>query len=168
MATAVAAMLWSRMTILKGAANLVVTNAAPLWIDNMGNETNLTFGDVGIIYPVNDTVEYIRPTLNKSGWLYFILAINPILMLVMMGLTALFYSALLSNGFEITSILSGVNRPSLDILSGAALSGDLARSIKLVINTYQNGDTGTIEYKLELPSDVRTDNGKLVRNVRYY
>jgi hypothetical protein len=167
MATGIAAMLWSRITVVEGAANLAETNAAPFWVAGNSSATNLTFEDVGLIYPINDKVVYTRPTLQKSPWLYLVLGTQPLLLLAIILLSAMFYSTPLSNGFGMISILSGIDRGSLDSLGGAALSGELATSIKLAIQTSQKDDTGSIGYQI-MSSKNLVRKGKLERSVVYH
>lgn len=142
MATGVAAMLWSRITVKYGAANLAETHDAPTWTSS--NHTNLTLGDVGLIYPVNDMVEYTRPTLRKSGLLYFIFAIQPLLVFVSLALIAcILNSTPLGKDFGFISVLSGIDRESLDVVNGASLSGQLATKVKLVIHPMRNSQEDT-------------------------
>ncbi|SLM39208.1 hypothetical protein LPUS_09700 [Lasallia pustulata] len=152
MATGMAAMLWSRITA----------------VANLQNFDNLTYEDVGLVYSVKDTVIYIRPTLQKSGLLYCVLAIQPLLIVIILGLTLMFHSTPLDRGFGLISILSGINRGSLDILGGAALSGELARSVKLVIHPVQDNHKGALEYHVTLPSTVPMHIERLTPKVIYH
>ena len=170
MATGVAAMLWSRITVLYGAANLVETHNAPTWTSS--NHTNLTLGDVGLIYPVNDVVKYTRPTLQRSGLLHFIFVIQPLLVMVSLALMAYILNfAPLDKGFGFISILSGIDRESLDIVNGASLSGQLAMKVKLVTYPMRNSQGDTIRYRVT-PSSFTTartvQNGRLALNTIYY
>ena len=169
MATGMAAMVWSRITVLNSAENLVDQDPLPLhkplW--RMESGPDLTYEDVGLLYPVNDYVLYIRPTLRTSVWLYLVLAIQPLLIVMTLGLALMFYSTSLDKGFGLISILSGINARSLDRLTGAALSGKLTRSVKLVIQTIQDDQKGAIEYHVDLPS-VAPQNGKLASDVIYH
>jgi hypothetical protein len=169
MATGTAAMLWSRIIVLNSAENLVGSDPLPLRVTQRATKSgeNLTYEDVGLIYPVNDNVVYIRPTLQKSGLLYFVLAIQPVLIVVIFGLTLMFYSTPLDKGFGLISILSGIDTRSLDSLTGAALSGELARNDKLVIRPIQDDYKGAIEYHIELPPTA-PGNGRLAQNVIYH
>ena len=160
-ATSMAAMLWSKITALNGAANLG---------DGYSNTgfANLSYEDVGLIYPVNDTALYIRPTLRKSGLLYCVFAIQPLLTVGILGLIVAFHSTPVDRGFGLIAILSGVHRRSLDILAGAALSGELKDRVKLVINPVQDDRKGTIEYQVSLPSAPTVRKRRLASNVVYY
>lgn len=175
-ATSVAAMIWSRIVSL-------CTSKAPLstaggynasafpavW--NTSDGIPMTYEDVAMLYPVSpsdQTIFYIRPTLRKSPLLYFYLAIQPLLILAILGFTFTMHSVPLDKGFGLVSILSGIDRHTLDILSGASLSGELAHRVKLVIVPTDDGQTGKIALQA-LPED-RGSNHKerLRRNVVYY
>ena len=158
MATGMAAMLWSRITALADTANLTESQKF----------ANFAYEDVGLIYPVNDTAIYIRPTLQKSGLLYCVLAVQPLLIVIILGLTLMFHSTPLDKGFGLISILSGINRGSLDILGGAALSGELARSVKLVIHPIQDNQKGALEYHVTLPPTVSMHTERLTPKVIYH
>ena len=170
MATGVAAMLWSRLTVMYGAANLAETHDAPTW--KSSNNTNLTLDDVGLIYPVNDMVEYTRPTLRRSNSLYFIIAIQPLLVFASLALTAcILNSTPLDTGFGLISILSGVDRESLDVVNGASLSGQLATKVRLVIRPTRNSQGDTIRYRMMPSSSTTTPtvrNGRLAPNTTYH
>ena len=155
MATSMAAIPWSRITAKTNITNL---NDA---ISSIG-DGNITYEDVGPLYPVNDTVVYIRPTLRKSGLLYCVFAIQPLLIIIILGLIVVFHSTPLDKGFGLISILSGVHRGSLDILAGAALSGELKQKIKLIIEPVHDEQKGTIEYHMVPPSACAVRNRKLV------
>ncbi|KAL8953586.1 MAG: hypothetical protein Q9222_000581 [Ikaeria aurantiellina] len=169
MATGVAAMLWSRITVMYGAANLAETHDAPTWTS--GNNTNFTQDDVGLMYPVNDTVEYIRPTLRKSGLLYFTLTIQPLLVLIAIASIAfILKSTPLDKDFGFISVLSGIDRGSLDVVNGASLSGNLAAKVKLIMRPTRNSQADRIRYFV-MPSSSITQtvqNGRLVPNTIYH
>ncbi|KAI4248123.1 MAG: hypothetical protein L6R40_001212 [Gallowayella cf. fulva] len=170
MATGVAAMLWSRITVMYGAANLAETHDAPDWTSS--NNTNFTLGDVGLMYPVNDIVEYTRPTLRKSGLLYFTLAIQPLLVLV--SITSIAYilkSTPLDKDFGFISVLSGIDRESLDVVNGASLSGNLAAKVKLIMRPMRNSQGDRIRYFVMPSSSTITPtvrNGRLAPNTIYH
>ena len=160
-ATSMAAMLWSKITALNGAANIGHGNS------NSGF-ANRSYEDVGLIYPVHDTALYVRPTLRKSSLLYCVFAIQPLLTVGILGLIAAFHSTPVDKGFGLIAILSGIHRASLDILAGAALSGELKRGVKLVIDPVQDDGKGTIEYRVLLPSAPAVRKRRLASNVVYY
>ena len=170
MATGVAAMLWSRITVMHGAAKLAEAHDAPIWTSS--NNTNLTLGDVGLIYSVEDTVEYTRPTLRKSGFLYFVLALQPLLVFISLGLVAsILNSTPLDKDFGVISVLSGIDHESLNVVKGASLSGQLATKVKLLMNPTRTSHGDTVRYRV-LPSSSTTTptvrNGKLAPKTLYH
>ncbi|KAL8837030.1 MAG: hypothetical protein Q9170_002684 [Blastenia crenularia] len=130
-ATGVAAMVWSRIISLYSPLS-EKDDDVPVEIKR------LTLKDAGLIHPVNDTAKHIHPTLRKPGLLYFLLTIQP----------------LLNKDFGLISILSGVDRDSLNILAGAALSGQLKKNVKLVMRPFQDDKKGGVEYLITLPSST--------------
>ena len=179
MATGVAAMVWSRITVMYGAANLAETHDAPIW--ESSNHINFTLADAGLMYPVKDTVKYTRPTLRKSSLLYCVFVIQPLLVFVSLALLAsILNSTPLDKGFGFISILSGIDRESLDVVNGASLSGQLAAKAKLVIRPMRNSQGGdTIRYRI-IPSSSSSSsssssistptarNGRLSPNTTYH
>ena len=175
MATSVAAMLWARIVTInipKSFNSAEVDMSAYAWTTE--SNTNLTYRDIDLYYPINQTAQsifYIRPTLQKSGKLYLVFAIQPLLIVIVLGLTGLFHSVPLSKGFGLVSILSGANRETLDILAGASLSGELTQPVKLTMLPMQSGErsqNSEIEYQTKVLSKAPDRNGKLVRNIKYY
>ena len=171
-ATAMAAMLWSRITILSNPAILAESNAVPQSAGPGANFTlsssSLPYEDKGLIYLVDDVVIYIRPTVRKSGWLYCVFAIQPLVIVIMLVLNLMFHSVPLDKGFGLISILSGIDHGSLDTLTGAALSGELRKRVKLTMVPIQDNQKGLIEYHVALPSTAPMHNGRLVRKVVYH
>lgn len=163
MATGMAAMLWSRITALNGAGNVGDPRVAS------GIFSGITYEDAGLIYPVNDTVAYIRPTLRKSSLLYAILILQPSLIFVILGLKLKFHSMPLDQGFGLISILSGIERGSLDHFAGAALSGELQKPVRLFMQPVHDSEKGTVKYQAttELPTGILR-NGKLDSRVVYH
>ncbi|EXF79657.1 hypothetical protein CFIO01_12143 [Colletotrichum fioriniae PJ7] len=98
--------------------------SSTLW--ELKNGTKVPYGDVRVKYRVDQVEQiifYKRPTLRKSPWLYMVLAIQPFLIVIILGLTAMLHSEPLSKGFGLVSILSGIDSQSLSKLAGASLSG---------------------------------------------
>ena len=143
---------------------------APTWTSS--NHTNLTLDDVGLIYPVNDMVEYTRPTLRKSGLLYFVFAIQPLLVFVSLASKAcILNSTPLANHFGLISILSGIDCESLDVVNGASLSGQLATKVKLIMRPMRNSQGDTIRYRVMPSSSTTTPtmrNERLAPNTTYH
>ncbi|KAL8786499.1 MAG: hypothetical protein Q9213_002726 [Squamulea squamosa] len=165
MATSLAAMVWSKIAAVNSPISEHKNFIPP---DELAR---LTAEEAGLVYPVNDTAVYIRPTLRKSGLLYFILAVQPLLIIVILMLTAsAFHSTPLDKGFGLISILSGIDRRSLDVLAGAALSGELAENVKLVMRPIRDNEKGAVEYYVATPSPPTsaTQNGRLSPEIIYH
>ncbi|KAI8950482.1 hypothetical protein F4801DRAFT_590319 [Xylaria longipes] len=153
-ATAVATMVWSKVVALDGFSwfpfdSSEFNMSSPSW--ELRNKSRISYDEAGIIYPVEQslqTVLYTRPTLRKSPSLYVVFAVQPLLILVFLALRARLYSVPVGRGFGLVSILSGVNRQTLDCLAGASLSGELTQPIKLVIHPVQHGQKAVIEYHI--------------------
>ena len=72
----------------------------------------------------------------------------------------------LDKGFGLISILSGVERGSLDNLAGAALSGELKRTVRLVLRPVQDREKGMAEYWFTTaPQTGHLRNGSLISKV---
>ena len=170
MATGIAAMVWSRITVLHGATYLVEDNYPPVWTSS--NNINFSLADVGLMYPVDDIVEYKRLTLRKSGLLYFGFAIQPLLVFVSLVLMAcILHFTPVDKDFGLFSILSGIDRESLDIVNGASLLGRLATKIKLVIRPTRIHQGDAITYRvLPFLSAIKpiVRNGRLAAKIIYH
>ena len=121
--------------------------------------------EAGLVYPVNDTVIYIRPTLQKSKLLYLVFMIQPLLLVIMLLLSVASYSSPVDKGFGLISILSGIDRESLGVLTGAALSGELRGDVKLVIKPVNDKEKCSIEYYVTRSSAGSTPNGTVAHSV---
>ncbi|PMD34198.1 hypothetical protein L207DRAFT_638743 [Hyaloscypha variabilis F] len=95
-------------------------------------------------------------TLDASWLLYLLLAMQPVFTALMFILAAIFYTSPIGKGFGMTAVLSGVNKNSLGLLSGAALSGELERPVKLdisVANDIRSNENttqvGRIQYSID-------------------
>ncbi|KAL8762828.1 MAG: hypothetical protein Q9194_007477 [Teloschistes cf. exilis] len=165
-ATALAAMVWSRISVLNTPISRNELNfKAPSEL------ARLTPEKAGLMNQVNDSAQHIRPTLRKSGLLAFVLAIQPLLIVLVLGLTAtVFHSAPLGKGFGLVSIMSGIDRDSLDYLAGATLSGKLTKSVKLVMQPTHHNEKDVIEYHVMAPSSrerpMRSD--RFTPNIVYH
>ncbi len=161
MATGVAAMLWSRISVVNSPLSQDKSFITPKEL------ARLTPEEAGLVYPLNDAVFYRRPTLRKSGLLYFVLGIQPLLVVsILILIASVFHSTPLDKGFGLISILSGIDRRSLDVLAGAALSGELTKRVKLVMRPVADDQKGAMVYYVTASS--RTANGKLVPAIPYH
>jgi len=117
--------------------------------------------------PTHEYITSTTTTLDATWLLYFLLAFQPVLTLLMFLSTTLLYSSPIGKGFGLVAVLSGIDSNCLDLLSGAGLSGKLKRPVKLnisVVDDINDGGgnqrvlpTGRIEYTIDRPS--RRSNG---------
>ncbi|KAE9364085.1 hypothetical protein N431DRAFT_475080 [Stipitochalara longipes BDJ] len=123
-------------------------------------------------YPATDElIIATTATLDASWLLYLLLAMQPILTALMFILASAFYSSPIGKGFGMAAVLSGINKESLDLISGAALSGELERPVRLDISiandvqsTGNNSQTGRIQYSI----DGVSARGKGLRKGKVY
>lgn len=125
-AISVASMYWARLTFLAQRPS------------SWGDCTNA----VDVSYAVDsETVTSTRATLKARWLLYIVLALQPLLTCITFLLVALCYCSPIGKGFGMIAVLSGVNKDSLDLVRGAALSGELSKSVKLGIEVVGVDDT---------------------------
>ena len=168
-----AAMIWSRITSRDRATNFIREGIKPYYTSKPSpgwSPKNYTMEEVGLMYPVKDTLIHIRPTLERSPWLYIVFGLQPALTVIMFVLITIFHSTPVGQGFGVVSILAGVERRSLDALYGAALSGELTKDVTLNITPVPRYDGGAlIEYHIGSTSDSDTDmrNGTIKSKIVY-
>ena len=149
-ATGMAAMMWSR----------TVSLASPMQYPNPNDPDNdwlgLAAGDIGLVYQVKDEVISHRETLLKSYWLLLVFGIQPLLTVLGLVWMALLYSVPIDRGLGLVSILAGIERDSLDVLSGASLSGELTTSARLNIFVREDNVDGSssIRYRVGTNKDL--------------
>ena len=81
-------------------------------------------------------------TRLNTGWpLYIVLALQPLLACITFLLVTLCCCSPIGKGFGTIAVLLGVNKDSLDLVRGAALSGELSKSVKLGIEVDGVNDT---------------------------
>jgi hypothetical protein len=144
MTTTVATMLWSSAVGLNGPGNLLNQSTSRTYGELEGR--NITLQEAGILYPLEETIASTRRTLVKSGWLYFVLIVQPLLTLATIFASMLMYSTPIDRGFGLISILAGIERTSLRLLEGASLSGKLRGDARLRIDSIKPGDS--VEYTI--------------------
>ena len=147
-AISVASMYWARLNFLaqQPLSSKYCTRAA------------------NVSYTVDsETVTSTRTTLNARWLLYIVLAIQPLLTCITFLLVTPCHSSPLDIGFGMIAVFSGINKDSLDLVRGAALSGELSKPVKLGIEVggvddasmnrgdvalRDHGSTGRIAYTL--------------------
>ena len=125
-AISVASMYWARLNFLaqQPLSSKYCTRAA------------------NVSYTVDsETVTSTRTTLNARWLLYIVLAIQPLLTCITFLLVTLCHSSPIDIGFGMIAVLSGINKDSLDLVRGAALSGELSKPVKLGIEVGGVDDT---------------------------
>ena len=144
MTRTVATMLWSSAVGLNGPGNLLNQTTSRVYGELEGR--NITLQDAGILYPLKEVVTSTRRTLVKSGWLYFVLTVQPLLTLATIFASMLMISTPIDRGFGLISILAGIERNSLRLLKGASLSGKLRGNARLRIDSIKPGNS--VEYTI--------------------
>ncbi|KAI0125822.1 hypothetical protein BJ170DRAFT_695812 [Xylariales sp. AK1849] len=89
-------------------------------------------------YASQEHIEMEIPTLRADGSLYFILALQPIMTGLALCATVGLFRVPISRGFGPIALLAGVDRKSLDLLSGASYSGQLKKPVGVGIEVCQS------------------------------
>ena len=139
--TSVAAMYWSRMTVLFGPDsydNQHYNVTPPAWND-----------EVNYITP--DTLLSNRQTIDPSWALYVVLVTQPILitLILVTSFVLSYFSIVDGSNFGIVAILAGVRTDTLKILEGASFSGTLQKPVGVQISrtTAESEKEPRIEYR---------------------
>ncbi len=149
----VAAMLWARIVSAYGMER---RNSAYL--------SEVTTSDVktsDVQYwrgPDQITTYKIVVTVERSFWLIFILAIHLVLTAIAVLIKALLYTTPIGDGFGLVSLLSGIKQESLDVLRGAALSGELREPVKVRFLTRSVEGLEYERLEMDLDSQGRSDS----------
>ena len=136
--------VWVAAVASTAWAELAYTDGPASWAADTPNNQNAwdttSFPTLKYQAPVSMT-KTIR-TLRRDRWaLYLVLAIQPILLLAFFLGRASLYSTPVSSKFGLVALLAGVSRDSLDVLRGAAFSGELTRPVRVRISTFdRDGD----------------------------
>lgn len=137
MTTTIATILWSSAVGLNGPGNRLNQSTSRIYGHLEGRD--VTLQEAGLLYPLEEVVASTRQTLVKSGWLYFVLCVQPLLVLATMLASMLMISTPIDRGFGLISILAGIERNSLSVLKGASLSGELRGDARLKIDGIEPG-----------------------------
>lgn len=169
MATSVAAMMWSRIAAVSTTFGLLNEGSGHIAPSDIARVRygDTTISDAGLFYKLEDEVIWARSTLRKEPWLYFVLAIQPALILLVIGMTLMFHSTPIDEGFGLISILSGMSRSNLDVLRGSSLSGRLTQNVKLIMEPKHQESRGYIKYHIRPANERGAHNGKLQKTVIY-
>lgn len=123
----------------------------------------------------DELIESTTSTLEASWLLYFLLALQPGLTLFMFIATTLLYSSPVSKEFGMIAVLSGINKESLHLLSGASLSGTLNERVRLDISVVdgvrmvegKRSPYSCIEYTIDGSSQGKHGEHILQRGKKY-
>lgn len=123
----------------------------------------------GLFYEVDDElVTSTRITMEKSQWLYFVLIIQPLLMILAMIAIYLLRSVPIERDFGIVSILAGVDRETVGLLHGASLSGKLEGDVQMSIIPVTTGARTVLHYRFGPRGGGVLPNGRLNHSTTYY
>ena len=119
--TVIAGMYWSRVSKLIGPQN-----------EDHGQSPQEVY------YYVRDRLVSERPVMNTSFWLFFVLAVFPVLTtLAFLGCLVLYRVPLDGGAFGTVALLAGVRPDTLALLDGASLSGNLKRPLGVRFNVHE-------------------------------
>ncbi|KAI0894999.1 hypothetical protein F4806DRAFT_471406 [Annulohypoxylon nitens] len=119
-ALAVATTYWSRSVYLLFNGNFDRINRATLSSD--------------FVYaPMNETITSTVNTVRADPLLYFIFAIQPFITVFLLIFNTICYSKPFGEGFNLVSIIAGLDPSGLPLLSGAGFSGELKQPIIMSI-----------------------------------
>lgn len=136
-------MLWSRVAQLNGPGRGAKDQAYR--VPNLGNFVEGADDAVWLYasqeqlhmeYTIsNVTVMSTRPALARSGWLYFVCAVQALLLLAALALSLSLASVPEGRHFHLMiAVLSNVEPSTFAPLQGASLSGELAQKAHLAIS----------------------------------
>ena len=131
--TVVASMYWSRMTAKFGYYNW--PSKDPSMLDFRDQHVLVNHSEIYYIPPDEIFILHV-PVISQRSWLlYFILAFQPGLCVIMFLIGFIQYDSPLDNNFGMIPILAGVWTSSLPLLKGASISGRLKKPLPLTIHT---------------------------------
>lgn len=122
-----------------------------------------------LYYPAtNETIFSTNVSLNSRWPLYLVLCLQPILTVSMFFFALILYDTPIDKGFGLVAILSGIDKNSLDILKGAALSGELRRPVNLNVAVLGNAKEGVPQGRINYSiGHRRQEQDRLKRGVKY-
>ncbi|KAK5713944.1 hypothetical protein LTR15_010850 [Elasticomyces elasticus] len=152
--TMAASMLWSRLAAVEGPGypHRNFTYRVP----NVGGASDEPYDDVtatpeeaGLRYRRSVKISSSRLSLRRSGLLYMICAIQPLILLALLVLSRVLYTTPVDRRFGIIALLAGVHLTGLDVLHGAAFSGSLRATVPLAIEIEDTGlQKGRVRYSV--------------------
>ena len=119
-------MYWARATTLNGYDSW--GDKKTIFVDPDPTATQRS----EIYYPVEDEhIVWERRTMNSSGILYFVFAIQPLLTSLIFVADLIMHRVPISRGFGLVSLLAGIRADNLKMLEGASLSGKIDRPLRV-------------------------------------
>lgn len=146
--TVVATMMWSRIAARHGPDSLYFRSVGFPYLDS--EKHGQTTRDIGLNYTRPTEVISSRPTMQRSWVLYFVLVLQPAV-IVLIAVGDVFLSRVpMGRGFGMVAMLSGADNESLRILRGAAFSGELRRKVGVRISVSDGDQVSrpTVRYEL--------------------
>ena len=131
--TVVASMYWSRMAAKLGYYNW--PSKDPSMPDLRDKHVLVNHSEI-YYTPTDEKFILHVPVISQRSWLlYFTLAFQPGLCVIMFLIGFIQYDSPLDNNFGMIPILAGVWTSSLPLLKGASISGRLKKPLPLTIHT---------------------------------
>lgn len=108
-------------------------------------------GDYVEIYNSTEELIFTRNTLKASSGLVAIIALQPFITVVAFLAVFFMFSSPIGRNFGLVSVIAGIDRNTLWLLSGAAFSGDTSKPIGISVTVLSDRDgdePDRIEYRL--------------------
>ncbi|CAD6572301.1 MAG: hypothetical protein ASARMPREDX12_005101 [Alectoria sarmentosa] len=148
----VAAMLWARTTSNVGPERPYVPSFASGLTSYSKDASHITLVKQGL-------------TLQRSPWLIVVLAIHPLLTIIVVLAKAALSTTPIGDGFGLISLLAGIREEGLEVLRGAALSGELSQKVRIRFTASKAEGLDYERLYLDLGSQAKSD--RLDPKVRY-
>ena len=134
-----AAITWSRMVNLDGAERYLNFTQGNLSPSDLPYDR---YGYIPAYWKDSSEISTVKSvvTLQRSWVLAAIIVFHPILTVLSLLGKTLLYSTPIGEGFGTISLMAGIERGTLDVLRGAALTGELSRDIKVRFITKPSED----------------------------
>ncbi|KAI1461607.1 hypothetical protein F4805DRAFT_476163 [Annulohypoxylon moriforme] len=111
--------------------------------------------------PINESINSTVSTIRSDPSLYLVLAVQPLIVTLLLIFNIKFYLTPFSDGFNLVSILAGVNPHSLPLLSGAGFSGELKQQVTMSISEDERCIRYTVHQSKEKAALPVLSKGKL-------
>ncbi|KAG8525630.1 uncharacterized protein KY384_009274 [Bacidia gigantensis] len=152
----VAAMIWARIVSLDGP-------------ERPTHENNVGPVDYHLSYPKrSDQIEMVRRvlTLKRSRWLVVILVIHPVLTILALAAKLTLFGTPISDDFGVVSLLAALGEDEIRKLQGAALSGQLSKTMRVRFVVNGRGADATYD-QLQIELDSKEPSDRLTKRMLY-